>query len=191
MALCGSGNFAGPLPNGVAFFTEAELSFLDGPSKLDVGIVDLGGTGNFAGPLPNGVAFFTDDALSFLGGPSKLEVGILDFGGSGNFVAPFPNGVVFLTDASLSFFAGPSKLEVGIVDLGGTGNFVEPPPGDALLAVSPPAVLDGPVKFARSPTDSFTLSPLLDGILLDGIPNLGRLVCSSSVSAGISVCARV
>ena len=113
--------------------------FFDGPSKLDVGIVDLGGTGNFAGPLPNGVAFFTDDALSF--------------------------------------FEGPSKLDEGIADLDGTGNSVGFPPCDTLLAESSAVVFD-----ERSPTDSFTVSLLLDGKALDEIPNFGSVVSFFSVS---------
>ena len=124
--------------------------------------------------------------MSFFEGPSKLDEGIVDLGGTGNFVAPFPKGVVFFTEAISSFFGGPSKLEVGIVDLDATGNFVGPPPGDAPLAVSPPAILDGSVIDERSPTDSFTLSLLVDGIVLDGIPNFGRSVCFLSVSPDLS-----
>ena len=79
--------------------------FFAGPSKLEVGIVDLSGTGNLVAPFPNGLAFFTDDALSFFEGPSKLDEGVLDFGGTGNFAGPLPNGVAFFTDDAPSFSA--------------------------------------------------------------------------------------
>ena len=141
----------------------------------------MGGTGNLVAPFPNGVPFFTEVALSFFAGPSKLDKGVLDFGGTGNFTGPLPNGVAFFIEDALSFFAAPSKLDVGIADLGGAENLVGPPPGDALLAESSPVVFDGPVKNARSPTDSFTVSLLSDGIALDGMPNFGSVVSFVSV----------
>ena len=173
----GTGNLVAPFPNGVVFLTDASPSFFAGPSKFDIGFINLGGTGNLVTPFPNGVAFFTDDVLSFFGGPSELDKGVLDFGGTGNFAGPLPNSVAFFTDDALSFCAGPLKLEDGIADLDGTGNSVGSPPGDTLLAESSAVVFD-----ARSPTDSFTVSLLLDGNALDGIPNFGNVVSFFSVS---------